>query len=225
MSTPAKQPDPLKGPFVVVPPPGTQGLALTVLKHGLRDEFGREFMSGTTYGFEPRSAVSLLLAGYGTAHCFDEEAAERWMKALKATDGAKEKLAGEAKSSADLMSMILARFSGPHMEKVKAEEASMRAQLEEEDRHRAEEKLKADALAAQAKLEADQAAADAAEKKRLQDAAAKEGNLSVALVDQPPALVSDANVDGDTARDPAKPEAKPEPAKESKRGDKSPRGR
>jgi hypothetical protein len=225
MSTPAKQPDPLKGPFVVVPPPGTQGLALTVLKHGLRDEFGREFMSGTTYGFEPRSAVSLLLAGYGTAHCFDEEAAERWMKALKATDGAKEKLAGEAKSSADLMSMILARFSGPHMEKVKAEEASMRAQLEEEDRQRAEEKLKADALAAQAKLEADQAAADAAEKKRLQDAAAKEGNLSVAWSTSPPRSSATRTWTATPRATPRSRRRSPSPRRSRKRGDKSPRGR
>lgn len=207
-------------PIVVIPTPGVPGLAVA-LTRDLRDAFGREFMGGTTYGFEEKSAVSIVAAGYGSAFCFDDAAAERWTKALRESEAFKLSV-GDGDG---FMERILSRFSGPAIDKAKADRAAYEATLAEADRLEAVAKQTREAQLAAEQLAADQLAAEAAEKAKLQEEAAKAGNESVPVLAGDVALASNAEASGDALAEPEPKPTPPAPTPDTKRGNKTPRGK
>lgn len=218
-------------PFVVVPVPGQDALPVA-LNRFVRDPFAREFLAGMTCGFTVPSAVSLVIAGYGAAHCFDEAAAERWMKALKEA-GAFE---------GQTMEQVLERFTGPFIDKVKAERAERLALLDAEERTAAEAAQTQLAKDAADKLAADQLAADAAaaealrvseglrtkaleeaeaaEAKRLLDEAVKNGNAPVTTAE----TASNSTSEAEKIAAPEPKPTPPAPEPSTRRGNRTPRG-
>lgn len=211
-------PTPVAAPFVVVPTPGQPALAVA-LNRPVRDRFGRELLAGMTCGFTVESAVSLVVAGWGLAHCFDESAAETWAKALRPHfEGVP-------------MEQVLQRFTGPFIEVLRKERAAELAQLESDERSRAEAKATADAQAAAKKLEEDQAASEAAAYAKLQEQVkAQEEAAKAAGVDPvqtapvtAEATASNPSADAEALKEP-EPQPTPPPApSSSKRGNKAPR--
>jgi hypothetical protein len=92
-------------PTVVVPFPGQPALAVVPTRN-LRSAIGQEILAGIPCGLTVDSAVSLLVAGYVNAFCFDAEAASGWEQALV--------FAGQ--QPADFSQ----QFSGPFFDRLKA---------------------------------------------------------------------------------------------------------
>lgn len=213
------KPSPAAAPFVVVPLPGQAALGVA-LNRPVRDRFGRELLAGMTCGFEKASAVSLVMAGWGTAHCFDEAAATAWLEALKPHF-----------SDDTPLAQVLHRLSGPFIETVKAKMDAEKAALDAEDRAEAERKATADAQAAAQKLAEDQAAAEAAAYAKLQEQVkAQEEAARAAGVDPvqtapvtAEATVSSPSADAEALKEPAPQPTPPAAPPSSKRGNKSPR--
>lgn len=206
-------------PFVVVPTPGQEALAV-LLTRGVRDPMGRELLSGMTCGFTRESAVSLVVGGWGVAHCFDEAAAETWVKALRPHFG-----------EDATMDQVLARLTGPFIELLKKERAAELAMLDAEARADAEKKATAEAAAAAQKLADDIAASEAAAYAKLQEqvkaqeeAARAAGVEPVSTTPTPIAsTVSNASTDAEALKQPEPQPTPPAPPSAGKRGSKSPR--